>query len=141
MKKILLSTIVLLFFSISIGIFQISCQKEATAETAENTATSQVNKIIYMKWNNTYPEFWICNYDGTNNLKVNLSLPSGIAVSENPPFMSPDGQKIFFTAGVSVSGQGYSNNNASLYSCNSDGSGVTKIVSGNGSSIQIGGAY
>ena len=46
MKKLLLSSIILLLFSSSILIFQVSCQKEAKADT--NNITQQ-NKIIYIK--------------------------------------------------------------------------------------------
>lgn len=44
MKKIVLSSIVLLLFSISISIFQLSCQKDASAEPNEN-ATCAVRAI------------------------------------------------------------------------------------------------
>ena len=67
-----------------------------------------------------------------------IILPSGITFSDNlNPVMSPNGLKIFFTAGVYTLG-----NYGDLYSCNPDGSSVTKIVAtAGGSEIILGGAY
>ena len=139
MKKIILSSAVLLLFSISIMIFQMSCRKEAAAGSNGISAT-QLNKVIYTKFrSNQSPisEIWVCNYDGTGVSKVNVILPSGVYFSgAGMPVMSPDGKKIFFTA----SPDGHSDT-GDLYSCNADGTGCALVVSSSGGRIILGGAY
>ncbi len=136
-----MSAIVLSCFAIAMSLFQISCQKEVTAQ-GSNTSITQINKIIYAKsifLNNVYTgvvEIWVCNSDGTGNAKVNITLPAGVSYSDAmTPAMSPNGQKIFFTAGTSGTYKG------DLYSCNPDGSNLTKIVDREGNSFRMGGAY
>lgn len=185
MKKLLLSTIVLVIFAVSIGLFQISCQKDAAAQTIQNyilppattsklggiivgsglTVTSngtlsstqasmspatstaiggiivgsglsvaangtlsanaptstQKNKIIFIKRVNNVQEIWTANYDGSNQSKITLSLPTGLI--PNAISVSPDGQTLLFDAWNS-SGVG------SIYTCKVDGTNLTKIVDG-----------
>jgi Tol biopolymer transport system component len=146
MKKLLLGSASLMLFSIAMAIFQISCKKEASAET-NTTSTLQLNKIIYSKilrdTGGEYKglEIWTANYDGTGQTKVNITLPDGTSFGEGMvPKMSPDGKKVFFTAGPSFSsGSGYSVR-TSLYSSNIDGSGVLAIIQGP-DITDVGGAY
>jgi len=103
---------------------------------ASQAGLTQLNKIIYKKIIGSTAEIWTSNYDGSNNAKVNISLPSGVIFSDDmQPVLSPNGQKIFFTAGTTWNGD--------IYSCNVDGSSVIKIVDrGNASNnIILGGAY
>ena len=170
MKKLLMSAIVLSCFGIAISLFQISCQKDATAQTGGSftlppattttlggiivgsglnvtssgvisvpygNSTAQINKVIYSKANNGTYEIWVCNYDGSGAAKVNITLPNGINFFEPVPAMSPNGQKIFFTAGP---GSG-SSVHGDLYSCNFDGTNVTKIAGDGVNNIHLGGAY
>lgn len=132
MKKILLSSTVLLFFALSITIFQLSCQKDAEAENPLYESFTPLKKIIYSKFkvvsNSVVLEIWICNYDGTDNTRLNLSLPNGVVILESNFFLSTDGEKIFFKAGPD-NGSGIPEY-FEMYSCNINGSDVTKIVSG-----------
>lgn len=127
MKKIVLSTIVLLSFSLSILLFQISCKKEAKAESPVTGTT--LNILVFTK---SFPsvdykwEIWTANYDGSNQKKVNLQLPSGVALDGLSPTLSPDGKTIFFN----VLGAPKGNLDGSdIYSCNIDGSNVKKVIS------------
>lgn len=152
MKKLLYSSVVMLLFSFSIILFQVSCQKEATADTNGISAT-QINKVIFSIIPQIYngmklwtPEIWLCNYDGTGATKVNIVLPNGIGMfGMEPQFkLSPDGQKIFFLAGPLQSiyypdlmtGQ-----NKDLYVCNVDGTNIKLIAQGGNGSMVLGGAY
>ena len=170
MKKLLLGSVLLTIFAISIALFQISCKKDAVAQgtnyilppattsslggiivgnglsiTSNGTLSvtssgglTQLNKLIFKKIVGSGAEIWTANYDGSNAIKINIILPTGIVYSDDMnPVMSPNGQKIFFTAGLSGSFAG------DLYSCNADGSSVTKIVDKGGSNnnIILGGAY
>jgi len=104
--------------------------------TSTSGGLTQLNKLIYKKVVSSTAEIWTANYDGTANAKVNITLPSGVVFSDDMnPVLSPNGQKIFFTAGTVFNGD--------LYSCNADGSSVIKIVDKGGASnnIILGGAY
>lgn len=179
MKKVLLGSIVLTFFSISVILFQISCQKGYTISAQTNGYTlppattstlggviignglsitsngtlsvtgtggglTQLSKLIFKKIIVTpgssvdhVTEIWVANYDGTGAAKVNITLPTGVDFSDNMnPVMSPNGQKIFFTAGIRT-GTSQIAFSGDLYSCNVDGSSVTRIIDKGGASNDI----
>lgn len=120
MRKLLLSSIVLFLFSASIMMFQVSCQKDVNAK---NSGTTQQNKIIYTKSVSGTDEIWIANTDGTNQTKVPIVLPSNLKLGNAQATISPDGTKVIFQAReISISNTGY------LYTCNTDGSGLVKII-------------
>jgi hypothetical protein len=178
MKKLFLSTIVLLLFTISILLFQISCKKEATAQSStypllpattsklggvipdgttitvdangkisavsNNLTTgsqSQQGKIIFTK--DTYgggsqnydsAEIWTANYDGSNQQKVNLALPTGyVVVLDQCVKLSPDGKTMFFTAFSPGPNYPTTSGAWSVYSSNIDGSNVHLIIQGTSS--------
>lgn len=150
MKKLLMGSLVLTCFSFSIIAIQISCQKAVVAQP-NVTTSSQIGKILFVKnlsnlagTVNTQ-EIWTANYDGSNATKVNIVLPNGIAFDDFLSLsMSPNGQKIFFTAGIRDPRSSSTNIALTdLYSCNVDGSSVTKIIDKGGAynRIQIGNAY
>ncbi len=138
MKKFLLGSIAFFLFSISISILQTSCDKDADAENSSFEEFTPIKKILYYKRASRVTEIWLCNYDGTDHIKVNLSLPNGIVFPDPSEFLflSADGKKIFFTAGPD-DGLGFSVK-TDIYSCNLNGSNLTKIVTGDGSFIVIG---
>jgi hypothetical protein len=147
MKRFLLSTLVLSCFAISTIAIQISCNKTIDAQTSGSTP-SAIGKIIYRKvvtlGTGYTSEIWIANYDGTNTTKVNIVLPSGVYFDDGLTLaMSPNAQKIFFTAGAPDAGYPNVCTNGDLYSCNVDGSGLSKIIDKGGitNRIQIGNAY
>lgn len=117
MKKLLLSSIVLLLFSSSMLLFQISCQKQANAKANETGA----NKIVYSKYDGTsIGEIWTANLDGTNQQKVNVTLPSNtVAISTS---VSKDGAKIIFSTESDDSAK------EGIYTCNIDGTNLIKII-------------
>ena len=120
MKKVLMGVTLLTVIGIAITSTQISCSK-STAQTSSSGLT-QLNKLIYYK---DY-EVWTANYDGTGSSKVNITLPAGIGMAYSSELtLSPNGQKIFFTAGPGTNGTAV---NGDLYSCNIDGTGVTKVL-------------
>jgi len=122
MKKLLLSSIVLLLFSFSILLFQVSCQKEANANT-NNTTTTQ-NKILFVKSQTGQPrEIWTANIDGTNQQKVNITIPSGKTIDDETVEITADGSKI-----VLVLWNNATPSTGDIYTCNIDGSDLTKII-------------
>jgi hypothetical protein len=173
MKKLLMGSAALTLFSISIVIFQMSCKKDATAQTGgtsytlpaattstlggiivgsglsvttngtisvnnNSSGTVQLNKILYSK-NPTGTagsnEIWSANYDGTNQTKINVSLPAGFGISGFAR-LSPDGQKVFF--GVKEN----SINRVHIYSCKIDGTNAIRVIDGtNTFGMDIEGAY
>jgi Tol biopolymer transport system component len=142
MKKLIMGSAILSFFAIAIVLFQISCQKTATAQTTTGTI-NQLNKVLVTKF--TFPiapEIWTVNYDGTGATKVNIVLPAGIVFSDNlNPLMSPNGQKIFFEAGLPYQAGAVTAIKNDLYSCNADGSSVTKIMDKGTGTVTLNGAY
>jgi hypothetical protein len=146
MKK---TIIILLFSAIAFTSLQIACSK-SEAQTSPTTGFTPLNKLVFTKslGNDVPREIWTCNYDGSNATKVNL--PSTLFLKENPvAVLSPDGKKIFFSASTTPANLpgGYNNSTFSnlldLYSCNLDGTSLTKIVDrGTGiSSIEFAAAY
>lgn len=126
MKKLLMSSAVLISFSLSIIFFQMSCKKEVLAQT------SSTSLVIYSKGSSSgNSEIWKANIDGSNQQKLNIILPSGYTLNVNGDggqlVFTSDKQKIIFKAG-----NGSFN---SLFSCSVDGSNLTKIVDGIGTSF------
>jgi Tol biopolymer transport system component len=135
-KKLFLGSIALLSFTVAILVFEISCSKVAVAQTN----STQLNKIVYLSKHGNGSEIWIANYDGTNKTKVTYSLPAGLIIDfVYGVRMSPDGKNVFFSA----SADGFGQTADGIYSCNVDGSNVTKIITATNStdSLHIGGAY
>lgn len=119
MKKLLLSSLTLFLFATSIILFQISCKKEATADTAN---TNQTGIILFTKstgFGSTFAhEIWTAAYDGSRQSKVNFTIPSHIQYPiELDAHLSPDGKTIFIT----FHGDG-------IYSCDIDGRNMKKII-------------
>jgi Tol biopolymer transport system component len=125
MKKLLLSSIILLLFSCSILIFQVSCQKEANAGT--NNITT-MNKIVYMNYDDITGlyEIYTSNLDGTNNTKVPITIPSGLKMNDAVA-ITPDGNKLIFTL-RNINSSTPNHIGGSVYTCKLDGSELTKII-------------
>lgn len=121
MKKLFLGSIVLTLFSISLLLFQLSCQEEVNA----NPTNTQLNKIIYHVFDNQSQKHTIytANHDGTNKTPINIVIPGAANPSFNTPRLSPDGLKVFFKAS--------SGNTQAIYSCNLDGSNLKVVLDGN----------
>jgi hypothetical protein len=106
-------------------LFQVSCQKEANARINN---TTQQNKLVYFKikevGSTEIASINICNIDGTNNVVVPIILPSGEKLAGDVA-ITPDGSEIIFSA-TDTNPTTY---NGSIYTCNTDGSGLRKIIS------------
>lgn len=137
MKKLFLGSVALTMFSISILIFQISCNKESTAQPATNQS---LNKILYSKLytvsGTEIIEYWTSNTDGSNATKIPITPPSGLEIGANGGSLTPDGTKLIFTI------YDPSNNRNFVYSCSLNGSNLTKLADGiSGQYYQVYGAY
>lgn len=134
MKNLLYSSIVLTVFSLSIILFQISCNDEVVGKTS----SGQLNKILFSRTssNTAPPELWLADYSGANQSKVNINLSSGLRIG-GTAVISPDGQKIFFRVFDT-------NSKAYIYSCDLDGSNLIMTIDGGGliqEGLNIQGAY
>ena len=137
MKKIILGSFALLFFSISLLIIQISCSKS----TAQNSnIVNQINKVLTVRYSGgaNPVQFWVMNYDGTNQVQIVPALPTGIVPYQNSvngnAVLSPDGAYLFFRGSTTGGG------NIGLYRC--DISGANAIQIGNlYSNDVVAGAY
>jgi Tol biopolymer transport system component len=141
MKNLLFGTIVLIVFALAFALVQVSCSKSNAQTPTSNL--SQLDKIVFVKWNPTItdlPTIWTANADGTNAVQIPITLPAGTTISFDlynlSVKLSPDGQKIFFGATDTTGGFHF------IYSCNIDGSNVTKICQGGTNEyVRLGGAY
>ncbi|MBS1579012.1 MAG: PD40 domain-containing protein [Bacteroidetes bacterium] len=127
MKKLFLGSMVLSLFSFAIMLFQLSCTKDASAQTTVGSRT-QLNKIVYSiaDYTNNVNSLWIANYDGSNATKVNFSAISGIInLKPYAGALSPDGKTLFFSAEYQTSGS--SSIISDMFTANIDGSNVKKI--------------
>jgi len=141
MKKLLLSTIVLLAFSLSIVLFQLSCKKDAkAASTTLSTQVAQQNKLLYLKdiyggaaSGNAYDsaQLWMANYDGTDQQEVSVALPTGYVIVLGQTIkLSPDGKTIFLDAFSPGNNYPTTSTQWSIYACNLDGTNVHLVVPG-----------
>jgi hypothetical protein len=102
---------------------------------------AQQNKILYYKRRKGYyatnwEEIWTANYDGTGAQRVNIVPPAGMSVSlDSDVSISPDGQRVFF--GMTETSTG----SVHIYTCKLDGTGLTKIVDGSTSDVNMDSAF
>lgn len=139
MKKLSFASVILTCFSLSIILVQFSCSKNTDAQAPNNPGLTQLNKLVYFAENNTGfgGDIWIANYDGSNQTKVNITIPSGYVITSYAR-LSPDGKTLFFV------GENKSTEEDNIYSCNIDGSNVKEIVDGSTfpqEGVTLGGAY
>jgi len=128
MKKLLMASLILLVFALSILVIQTSCSK---SNAQINSSTSQVGKIVFFKGQGSFSTIWTANYDGTNQVQIPIVLPPNVVLdtdaSSKSLSISPDGQKIFFTAkDITVSTAQI----VSIYSCDINGSNSGVAVQG-----------
>lgn len=106
-------------------------------------AATQLNKLAFIKYTpETGQEIWLVNYDGTGQTKVNVQLGADQSIV-NDVRLSPDGKKVFFVVETLYPATPGRRKN-DIYSCDVDGSNMKKVYDlpvGNGSSIDLGGAY
>jgi Tol biopolymer transport system component len=141
MKNLLRSTLYLTVFALAGILFQISCSNSNNQNLSTNS--SPIGKLVYYKIQYTGSSVttgaYTCNYDGTNETPINITLPAGMNIKSNANQthirLSPDGQKVFFVT-VDSAGIDY------IYSCNITGGTATQVMSLNSQgNIEIGGAY
>ena len=154
MKTMFKSSILLLLFSFSLLVFNLSCEKESIAQTTtpytlpiatstklggviigtglnvttEGVLSTQINPgiLVFAKSGDKSNEFWTSKYDGSGQVKITISsLPSTGEVIKDNIKITPDGKKFFFVANPNPTNQ---NSLDALYSCNADGSGLTKLI-------------
>ena len=125
MKKLLMATVCLSVFAISLSLVQISCSK-TEAQNSTNNIT-QLNKILYQETlyvgGNTSIRYSIANYDGSGIQHLNIPFPPGFRFSTGGQgSLSPDMQKIFFI--------GFETTNLTLgiYSCDISGANFSRIT-------------
>jgi hypothetical protein len=127
MRKLLLSSITLFLFSASIFVFQVSCQKDAVAE---NNQTQSEGKILFIKehenGNINKDEIWVSNLDGSSLMKVPINLSENQILGGDAK-VSKEKSKIIFNVLIN---DGSTDESYALYSCNLDGTNLTKIIEG-----------
>jgi hypothetical protein len=152
MKNIFKGSLILTFFSISITVFNISCNKEISAQnntsnslpiattsnlggvivgqgltvTSNGTISTQnAGLLVFAKGGDKPNEFWSSKFDGSNQTKITIALPATAEIVKESIKISPDGKKFFFTLNLNPV---LPTSQDAIYSCNIDGSGLTKLV-------------
>lgn len=147
MKNLLRSTLYLTVFALAGILFQISCSSDRIS-----TSSTPLGKIVYTKRGGGLLQIWTCNYDGTAQAQIPITLPSNVYfnywVSDNTSVgsdetnvkLSPDGQNVFF---ATVTNPGAVNKYFSIYTCDLSGNNLTEIVtqSSGQDPLGIGGVY
>lgn len=141
MKKLLYSSIVLLLFSFSIILFQVSCQKDAEANNENSTSVQ--NKFLYAVFTSntstTYNwQYWTANTDGSSHQPINISLPTGQTLGGSCK-LTPDAQKIIFLAYSLINND--MNKKYYLYSVDINGSNITLLRELTALEVDISAAY
>ena len=125
MKTLFKSSVLLLLFSFSLLVFNLSCKKESIAQ---NTSTSIQNLgiLVFSKAGDKANEFWTSKHDGSGQIKITItSITSTGEIIKDNIQISPDGKKFFFIANTNPTNPSSMD---AIYSCNIDGSGVIKLV-------------
>lgn len=125
MKKLLLGTIVLLAFNGTIILTQMSCSKEASAQSGNTTSPKLV---LFYKIDTR--ELWLSNIDGSDKHKIPITLPAGLKLGEG--HLTADGIIVVFEAFKDVTGEV-----EGIYTCLINGSNVKKIIDGNSEEILL----
>lgn len=132
MKKLLLGTLVLLAFNAAVIITQMSCKKEAKADTpiTGTTPLKQLDLILYAKHpsgDRLLAELWISKLDGTGSHKVNIVLPANVRVADGAS-ITPDGKNIVFSALQNTTAAPNNWGDGGIYTCNLDGTNPKKVI-------------
>ena len=130
MKNLLKNSLYLAVFAIAGILFQISC---SNSDSQRMVSTSLQNKVIYTSTGSTGQSIWTCNYDGTNQTQIPISLPSNLHFSTTQgnadAKLSPDGQKIFFIAWSTLT------NETGIYSCDITGANIQVVATAANSAV------
>ena len=148
MKNLLKSTLYLFVFALAGILFQISCSSDSIS-----TSSTPLGKIVYTKRGGGLLQIWTCNYDGTAQAQIPITLPSNVnfnfwstnntaisASDETSVRLSPDGQNVFF---ATVTNPGSGSKYFSIYTCNLSGNNLTEILTeaSGQDPLVIGGVY
>lgn len=135
MKSIFKTMVYVAAFALAGVMFQISC-----SNTDSESPMLTTGKLVYLKQSTGTPiELWSCNYDGTEQAQINVTLPANVefsAVNSNRSSVkiSPDGQKVFFI------GFNTATNVSTIYSCDLTGTNLNEVVNSNNITIfELGG--
>lgn len=148
MKNLLRSTLYLAVFALAGILFQISCSSDSISANS-----TPLGKIVYTKRSGGPVQIWTCNYDGTAQAQIPITLPSNVyfnfwttnnsAISnsdETSVKLSPDGQNVFF---ATVTNPGTGSQYFSIYTCDLSGNNLTEILTqaSGQDPLVIGGVY
>lgn len=136
-----MGAICLSLFTAALSLVQIGCSKIEAQNPS--TTNASINKLIFQEeysngGNPNSFRFSIVNLDGTGLQRLNIPFPPGFTSSSfNPPVLSPDGKKVYFT------GKETANNPIGLYVCDTSGTNFIRLVDidPNAFGMTIGGAY
>lgn len=148
MKNFLKTSLYLTVFALAGILFQLSCSADSSA-----TNSTPLGKIVYTKRASGQLQIWTCNYDGTAQAQIPITLPSNVyfnfwatnttalsSSDETSVRLSPDGQKVFF---ATVTNPNSGSKYYSIYTCDLSGNNLTEILTQTSGDdpLVIGGVY
>jgi len=130
MKKLLMGSVALILFSVSIVVFQASCSKEANAGNDDDNG-GKGKLVLYRKSSNSsdpseIEQLWLMESNGSNKRRVNLVFPGNDYFVQTGRLVD-NGNKIIITVSkINETGDNY----MIFYKCNLDGSGLHQLFQG-----------
>jgi hypothetical protein len=132
MKKLLMGSVVLLVFSLSLLTFQLSCTKVSLAKGQDGSDNNDGGKgklVLYVDINTQAQSqarsFWLMNSNGTNRHRVNIVFPSQEYNLNNGRLVENASHIIFSATKINETEQ-----IDIMYKCNIDGTGLTELFRG-----------
>lgn len=123
MKKLVYSSLVLILFSLSIILFQMSCQKEIIADSTTNEYNGKILYFLSSDGGNKPSGFWTSNLDGTNQIQIPINVPEGLSLYSSSGRITPDGKTLIFELRDQ-------DKHTHIYSVSVDGSNLKKLIDG-----------
>lgn len=118
MKKLLMSSVIMIVFSIATVVTQVSCQKTAVAQSGGGTVTATpLDLMVFAQGNSIYT----AKTDGANKTLIPITMPTGLSMGGDVR-LTADGAYVIFTVDNSSVAGVY------IYKCSVSGGTPTKIV-------------
>ena len=88
-------------------------------------STQNAGLLVFAKGGDKANEFWTAKFDGSSQTKITLTISATAEIVKNSIKISPDGKKLFLVLNLNPTLPASLD---AIYSCNIDGSGLTKLV-------------
>jgi hypothetical protein len=129
MKKLLMGSVALILFSVSVVVFQVSCSKDAMAGNDDDNGGK--GKMVLYKistdagGDQNNEQLWLMESNGSNRHRVNIVFPQNDFFITSARLVDKGTKIILFAIKFNEV-----DNYRVAYKCNLDGSGLTQLFQG-----------